>query len=272
MSIQQESESQARFLALDTSTTSLAVSVIENDKVLHEINAYGVRNHSVRILSIIEEALKVSNTTNIQVEGIAVGIGPGSYTGTRIAVTAAKTLAWAWEVPVVGISSLHALAYGGYTLGVNKLAENTEQDHKERTSWIIPLLDARRGQVFTALFSMDHEAHIPNRLEQDGIRLMETWVEQLISLIETLEVEDRPDSVWVVGDVSLHAEAATKLSSLLGEHLHIVPYDLEGRFVGILGADRLLKGDMDDMHALVPNYTQLAEAEANLLRALKEGR
>lgn len=262
MSIQQES--QARFLALDTSTTSLAVSVMENNEVLHEINVYGERNHSVRILSIIEEALKVTTTSNVQVQGIAVGIGPGSYTGTRIAVTAAKTLAWAWEVPVVGISSLHALAYGGYTHGVNELEEGS--DKKNHSSWIIPLLDARRGQVFTALFSMDHEAHIPNRLEQDGIRLMETWVEQLISLIEILEIEDRPDSVWVVGDVSLHAEAATKLAPLIGDQLHIVPYDLEGRFVGILGADRLLKGDMDDMHALVPNYTQLAEAEANLLR------
>jgi len=271
MSMQQErEESQARFLALDTSTTSLAVSVIENNKVLHEINVYGERNHSVRILSIIEEALKISNTTNTQVQGITVGIGPGSYTGTRIAVTAAKTLAWAWEVPVVGISSLHALAYGGYTHGVSELGENS--DKKECSSWIIPLLDARRGQVFTALFSVDHLAHIPSRLEIDGIRLMETWVDQLISLIEMLADEDRPDSVWVVGDVRLHAEAAMKLASLLGDHLHIVPYDLEGRFVGILGADRLLKGDMDDMHALVPNYTQLAEAEANLLRALKEGR
>ncbi|MGF7046319.1 tRNA threonylcarbamoyladenosine biosynthesis protein TsaB [Paenibacillus sp. DS2015] len=270
MNIQQKSEPEARFLALDTSTTSLAVSVMENNKALHEINVYGERNHSVRILSIIKEALKVTDTTNTMVKGIAVGIGPGSYTGTRIAVTAAKTLAWAWEVPVVGVSSLHALAYGGYTQGANEFEEKSHK--KDHISWVIPLLDARRGQVFTALFSVDHGAHIPNRLEQDGIRLMETWVEQLLSLIAMLADEDRPDAVWIVGDVRLHEEAASKLTSVLGDQLHIVPYDLEGRFVGILGADRLLKGDLDDMHTLVPNYTQLAEAEANLLRALKEGR
>lgn len=107
-------EPRKRFLALDTSTAVLGVAVTGGGELLHEINASGERNHSVHLLPIIEQALQASATTAERIGGISVGIGPGSYTGTRIAVTAAKTLAWAWNVPVTGVSSLHALAWGGY--------------------------------------------------------------------------------------------------------------------------------------------------------------
>jgi tRNA threonylcarbamoyladenosine biosynthesis protein TsaB len=112
-----------RLLALDTSTAVLGVAVTEDGKLLHEINASGERNHSVHLLPIIEQDLQASGTDASMLSGVAVGVGPGSYTGTRIAVTAAKTLAWAWKVPVAGISSLHALAWGGYAAVQKKRAE-----------------------------------------------------------------------------------------------------------------------------------------------------
>ncbi|AOZ92305.1 tRNA (adenosine(37)-N6)-threonylcarbamoyltransferase complex dimerization subunit type 1 TsaB [Paenibacillus crassostreae] len=257
MSKTQKIEPQ-RILALDTSTTSLTVAVMENGQVLHEMSELGERNHSIRILSIVEEVLKISGTVNSQLKGIAVGIGPGSYTGTRIAVTAAKTLAWAWNIPVVGISSLHSVAYGGYSEAIHVEGRN-------QLNWIVPLMDARRGQVYTALFSTSDD-HIPNRLEPDAIRLMEQWVEGLAKRLETLSDPDKLVSLWFVGDINLHKEVAERLRGYLGDRLHIVPYDLNARFVGLLGEQRLNQGEMDDLHALIPNYTQLTEAEANLLR------
>ncbi|OAB46249.1 tRNA (adenosine(37)-N6)-threonylcarbamoyltransferase complex dimerization subunit type 1 TsaB [Paenibacillus glacialis] len=251
-----------RVLALDTSTTSLSVAIMENGKVLHEINEFGERNHSIRILSIVEEVLKASSTLNTDVQGIAVGIGPGSYTGTRIAVTAAKTLAWAWNVPVVGISTLHSLAYGGFIHAINAQEDKVGSG---QINWIIPLIDARRGQVYTALFSSS-ESSAPYRLEQDAIRLMETWIEELVHRIEATFEQKKPHSIWFVGDVNLHKETAERLRIRLGDALHIVSYDLEGRYVGVLGTEKFHTGEQDDMHSLVPNYTQLAEAEANLLR------
>ncbi|OAB39380.1 tRNA threonylcarbamoyladenosine biosynthesis protein TsaB [Paenibacillus macquariensis subsp. defensor] len=260
----QKSESLQRILALDTSTTSLSVAIMDNGKVLHEINEFGERNHSIRILSIVEEVLKASATLNTDVQGITVGVGPGSYTGTRIAVTAAKTLAWAWNVPVVGISTLHSLAYGGF---IHAIDGQVDKLASGKINWIIPLIDARRGQVYTALFSSS-ESSAPNRIEQDAIRLMEKWTEELVQRIEATSEEEKPQSIWFVGDVNLHKETAERLSIRLGDAipLHIVSYDLEGRYVGMLGTERFLAGEQDDMHSLVPNYTQLAEAEANLLR------
>ncbi|WP_438347569.1 tRNA (adenosine(37)-N6)-threonylcarbamoyltransferase complex dimerization subunit type 1 TsaB [Paenibacillus sp. FA6] len=264
MSKAQRSDSQQRILALDTSTTSLAVAVMDEGKVIHEISELGERNHSIRILSIVEEVLKASGTMTSEVKGIAVGIGPGSYTGTRIAVTAAKTLAWAWNIPVVGISSLYSLAYGGYSHGVNTCEVKEGMDH---VHWVIPLMDARRGQVYTALFTSS-DGNIPDRLEPDAIRLMEQWVDELVDRLGTTPEQKKPRYVWIVGDVNLHKEVAERLRVHLGDALHIVSYDLEARFVGMLGEQRFNKGEMDDMHSLVPNYTQLTEAETNLLRKL----
>lgn len=252
-----------RFLALDSSTSSLAVAVLENTELLREINASGERNHSVHMHPVIASAIEKADLTMDEIDGIAVGVGPGSYTGVRMAVTAAKTLSWAKSIPVAGVSSLHAIAWGGLASG---LKEGLKEPSKENErSWVIPLLDARRGQAYTALFVGGTET-APQRLEPDAIRLMSAWIEMLAGRLNSLLEEERPAAIWFTGDVEVHAEAAERLRDVYSGPLNILPYELEGRWVGRLGAERLLQGDSDDMHALVPNYTQLSEAEANLLR------
>jgi len=256
-----DTKPQKRFLALDTSTSSLAVSVMDNDQLLTEINTSAERNHSVYLHPVMAQALEQAGIGMDDIGGIAVGIGPGSYTGIRIAVTAAKTLAWANRIPVVGISSLHALAWGGLQAGRDR-HEAAAGKH-----WVVPLLDARRGQVYTALFAANAAGlKAPERLAADGIRLMEAWVDELNERIGQLPEQERPSAVYVVGETDLHAEAARRLSPWFGDHLQLVPYALEGRWLGYLGAARLSAGDSDEPHTLIPNYTQLSEAEANLLR------
>jgi tRNA threonylcarbamoyladenosine biosynthesis protein TsaB len=258
-----------RLLALDTSTAVLGVAVTENGKLLHEINASGERNHSVHLLPIIEQVLQASGTDASMLSGVAVGVGPGSYTGTRIAVTAAKTLAWAWKVPVVGISSLHALAWGGYAaIQEKQVAAAAEQGAAPvgpGPVWIIPLLDARRGQVYTGLFASDGQ-HAPQRLEPDAIRLMADWVLHLADRLKQAEAEGtKPCAIWFTGETALHG-SEDSLRPLLGQaEVQSVPYELEGRWAALLGEERLLAGS-DDIHGLIPNYTQLTEAEANLRR------
>jgi tRNA threonylcarbamoyladenosine biosynthesis protein TsaB len=270
----QNTEPRKRLLALDTSTAVLGVSVTENGELLHEINASGERNHSVHLLPIIEQALQATGTTAAMLGGISVGVGPGSYTGTRIAVTAAKTLAWAWNVPVAGISSLHAVAWGGYhSAQKNGTVEVTGQASDENSGygpdWIIPLMDARRGQVYTALFAANGD-YAPSRLEPDAIRLMVDWVEYLTERLEQASAEGRkPGVLWFVGETALHgSEESLRPLMELGTSIAI-PYELEGRWTGFLGEARL-QVENDDIHSLIPNYTQISEAEANL-RLSREG-
>lgn len=286
---------QGRILAFDTSTSSLAVAVMENGKVLAERNIHAERNHSAYLVEAIGEALAAAGVAKAELDGIAVGVGPGSYTGARIAVTTAKTLAWALSLPVYGVSSLEAIALGGWARGTaqdaallgrtlsvepsgtlredapGQAADSTLEPQAKKGSsggsghWIVPLVDARRGQAYTALFGAE-AGMMPERLEPDGIRLMSVWTEQLSGLLEALAPEDRPSGVWFVGETALHEPAAEALRPLLGDALHLIPYELEGTWIGLTGTRRVGLRGGDDVHALEPNYTQLAEAEAKRLR------
>ncbi|WP_226001613.1 tRNA (adenosine(37)-N6)-threonylcarbamoyltransferase complex dimerization subunit type 1 TsaB [Paenibacillus sp. BJ-4] len=262
-----------RFLVLDTATTVMAAALMNGRELLGESNVYGERNHSVHVITELERLLGEEGLTRNDVDGIAVGVGPGSYTGIRIAVTAAKTLAWAWGIPVTSISTLHALAWGGWNRGVVIQEQEGKSESVSESpagvqaaDWIVPVLDARRGQVYTGLFAVNtvNGTDSPQRLEPDAIRLMSTWTEDLLQRLEALPSEERPAAIWLVGETAIHAETAERLRAW--SVLHIVPYELEGRWVGRLGADKLLRQEHDELHTLVPNYTQLAEAEANLLR------
>lgn len=86
-------------MALDTSTAVMAAAMMEDHALLQERNERAERNHSVHVVPVMEQLLAASNTQPGQLDGIAVGVGPGSYTGIRIAVTAAKTLAWRGTSP-----------------------------------------------------------------------------------------------------------------------------------------------------------------------------
>lgn len=262
-----------RFLTLDTATTVMAAALMNGRELLGESNVYGERNHSVHVISELERLLNEEGLTRDDVDGIAVGVGPGSYTGIRIAVTAAKTLAWAWGVPVTSISTLHALAWGGWNRGIEMKGQEGKNESVDNGSsgaqaadWIVPVLDARRGQVYTGLFAVStvDDVESPQRLEPDAIRLMTAWTDDLLQRLEALPSEERPPVIWLVGETAVHAETAERLRAW--SELRIVPYELEGRWVGRLGADKLLRQEHDELHTLVPNYTQLAEAEANLLR------
>jgi tRNA threonylcarbamoyladenosine biosynthesis protein TsaB len=165
------------------------------------------------------------------------------------------------------------LAWGGWNRGIEMKGQegknesvNNGSSGAQAADWIVPVLDARRGQVYTGLFAVStvDDVESPQRLEPDAIRLMTAWTDDLLQRLESLPSEERPPVIWLVGETAVHAETAERLRAW--SELRSVPYELEGRWVGRLGADKLLRQEHDELHTLVPNYTQLAEAEANLLR------
>ncbi len=242
-------------LALDSSTASMSVAIVRDGQVLDSYTTFTERNHSVRVVSEIKEILSRNGIRGEDLDGIAIGQGPGSYTGVRIGVTAAKTLAWAWRKPLIGVSSLEALAYSAWLkagMGVGNQPE----------SWIVPLMDARRGQVYTARYvaGKDSEWH---RASEDGIRLIADWT---VRLKEHAENGAEPVEVWLAGDVTTHeAVIAEARASFAG--FRAVSCDLDAGALGLLAERKYRSGQRDEVHSFVPNYTQLAEAEAKLLSA-----
>jgi len=235
-----------RVLAIDTSNLVLSVAVVEDERVLAETTTNQQKNHSVRMMDAISELLDATNTSPEELSGIGVAIGPGSYTGVRIGVASAKSIAWSLNLPVVGVSSLQAVAMNA--LGFADL--------------IVPLFDARRGQVYTGCYTSRGLDSL-DVLEKERIILLQEWLPLM---------RDRAGgrSILFLGeDVRMHRQT---IEQVLGEQaLFASPAFNHPRaaHIGYLAMQRLQESG--DAHALVPEYLQLAEAEAKWLAQKQEG-
>lgn len=226
-----------KVLAIDTSNFTLGLSLIEGDLVIGEYITYMKKNHSIRVMPAIEALLKECDTKPAELGKIVVARGPGSYTGVRIGVTIAKTLAWTLKIPLSSVSSLAVLAAGGrYFNGV-----------------ISPLFDARRGQIYTGLYAFE-KGSLTEQISDRNMPAIE-WAQIL---------KDRNEPVLFIGhDASIHQEA---LKEILGDLAFFAPpslYNPRPGELALLGRDQ----DEEDVHQFVPNYARLAEAEAKWLEA-----
>ncbi|UFJ40958.1 tRNA (adenosine(37)-N6)-threonylcarbamoyltransferase complex dimerization subunit type 1 TsaB [Brevibacillus humidisoli] len=229
-----------RILAIDTSNLVLSVAVVDETRMLGEWTTNKQKDHSVRLMDGIAQLLETLELEPEQLDGIAVAHGPGSYTGVRIGVAAAKSMAWSLGIPVVGVSSLEVVAANA--LGF--------------AGAVVPLFDARRGQVYTACYRSKHtdawDTVLPER-----IILLDEW---LSLLAESLDQE----SILFLGDdTALHQE--TIRSRLIGRACFAPPAFNHARaaHLGWIGLQRLVRDA--DPHLLNPEYLQMAEAEAKWL-------
>ena len=175
-------------LSIETATTNCSVSLSKNGETLHLKEDYGNGySHAEKLHNYIDEVLKLENIKSSQLEAIAVSKGPGSYTGLRIGVSAAKGLCFALNIPLISIDTLEALAHQ-----VN-VAEGL----------IIPMLDARRMEVYSAVFTSDLkqsrgiEAEILN--EESYIELLNNQIITFIGsgVAKTKEVLNHDNAFFI---------------------------------------------------------------------------
>lgn len=244
-----------RLIAMDTSTKTLAVSMLEGNCETASVQIEANRNHSIQLVPVIQSMMAEQGWQFNELRGIAVGLGPGSYTGIRIGVTVAKTMAWARSLPVLGVSSLSALA-------LPFLLDSS-------SAWVVPLMDGRRGQVYTALYTKPFE----QATQEDGIRLLSEWLGDLQeSLSQTIQL---PSAIYFVGETSPFSEQlllfAERIHFQYGVKVEIVKTEMQALHVGLLGQYSLRQQKPEHAHRLVPNYTQLAEAEKKLILKRQQG-
>ncbi|WP_458414992.1 tRNA (adenosine(37)-N6)-threonylcarbamoyltransferase complex dimerization subunit type 1 TsaB [Schinkia sp. CFF1] len=228
-------------LAIDTSNQVMGIAVSDGTKVLGEYITNLNKNHSVRVMPAIHDLMNEVGIAPKQLERIIVAHGPGSYTGVRIGVTIAKTLAWTLNIPIVGVSSLEVLARNGQLFnGV-----------------VSPLFDARRGQVYTGLYGLkDGEFQ---SIKDDQIILLKDWASEL---------KQQHEKVLFVGnDVPLHEAVLKDVledQAVIASPALFNPRPSELAMIG-------LNKEPEEVHRFVPNYIRLAEAEAKWLEAQKQG-
>lgn len=290
-SVQPNREANRRFLAIDTSTSSMTLAVLENDHLLGDMHTHAERNHSIGLLPNIRELLTSLELKPKDLQAVVVGNGPGSYTGVRIGVTVGKTFAWSLGIDLVGVSSLEAMALGGRRrwLTESTHAKSNEQD-RPTVQWIVPLMDARRTQAFTAVYEAKGNWTFEDGLSAfsskwqtllpDGILLMQNWVERLVQLAADAAYRDEvtgnagstaPDHIVFVGETAGFESMLSYCREHCAAAVHVIPHAIDAYDIGILGGLKLAAGDLADVHAFVPNYTQLPEAEVKLRAKAQKG-
>ena len=150
-----------KVLALDTATPAASAALVDGTRVVAECLLHGQKNHSERLLQIIDCLFEISGTGRDAIELIAVSVGPGSFTGLRVGISTAQGLAFALGRPLAGIPTLEVLA-----------AQAVCGD-----MLLSPLIDARRQQVYAALYRRCGDALEQVRAPQALDPL--TWVENL---------------------------------------------------------------------------------------------
>ncbi len=143
-----------RLLCVDTSTLSCGVAVTDGEGLLSESLFTSGQTHSRHLLGMVEETLARTGLTVMDLDGFCVTKGPGSFTGLRIGMSVVKGLAEVAGKPVVGISTLAALAHGAVLAGMPILA----------------MLDARKSEVYAALYHPDGNQGMVEQLSPSALR------------------------------------------------------------------------------------------------------
>ena len=232
-----------RILAFETSAKAASVALLEDGKLLGEQYQNTGMTHSQTLMVMVEDLLKTAGMTPGQVDAVAVAAGPGSFTGVRIGVAAAKGFAWGGEKPCYGVSTLEAMAR---SLGVYD-------------GYVLPVMDARRNQVYNALFLA--EAGTLTRLCED----------RAIALTElTEEIKNLKKPVFLVGDGSVlcYNTLLEKVPQLVLPPEHRMHQRASG--VALAAAEQIRQGLPGNGAELVPNYLRLSQAERE--RAEREKR
>jgi len=229
-------------LAIDTSGPVAGCCVTADGKVRHLIAMEHGLTHSQTIMTAVDQALEASSMSCADIDLYAVVAGPGSFTGVRLGVCAAKGFAHAAQKPCVAVHALEALAMN--MAGFDGV--------------VCPILDARRGQVYCAAFDMS--SGMPVRVMEDDAIALEEFLDRL----------PRDKRLAFVGDgVGVNS---AKLHAILGDRAFIPPANLTS-----LRADAvcLLAERMQDKwveaHELVPVYLRKPQAERERMEKLKNG-
>lgn len=222
-------------LGIETATTVCAAAVVRDGELLAE-ELIDERNvHAERLMGMIDAAFRRSRTTLEQMAGLAISIGPGSFTGLRIGLSVAKGLVYAIGTPLLPVPTLQGLA--------QKAADTPEMS--DVGELVLPLLDARRGDVYCALY------------RRSGGTLQQVWEQQILALEAV--VEKLPGGqVLVTGDArQAFDQTVRQRFPEKAREILVAPEDLarcSAAAVARVGAKLLAEGKSADPGLLEPQY------------------
>ncbi len=221
-------------LASDTSTKNAHFALLESGTVRVEIVVATEKKHGETIMAAIEGLLSMAGRRIEEVGLFVTTVGPGSFTGIRVGVSALKGLAFALEKPLIGVSTLETLA----------------MNVTEPSVTVCPMIDAKRDEVYTALYRYNGEANVPEK----------TGDERAIAPADFLE-ELEGDTIFL-GDGAVRYESLIRKILPKGAfYASSCQNDIKAGSAGLLGIHKYGKGDFIDAALLKPRYLRPSYAE-----------
>ena len=214
-----------QILGIEAATKVASVAVISDEKILAEISQEARLTHSETLLPQIEQVLKIAGVEKI--DAVAVSIGPGSFTGLRIGLATAKSLAYAWQIKIIGVPTLQAISYHFAT-------EN---------AIILPMLDAQKNRAYAQQFKA-------------GKSLTQIEVKSIDEIVTS--------AGQISGEVFLCGEVLSKIKVELPPNVKLAPINLRmprAVNVALCGKDLLDAGEISNVMDLEPLYIRRSEAE-----------
>ncbi len=227
-----------KILAFETSAKAASVALMDENRLMGQSYQNTGLTHSQTPLTMAEDLMKTCGCTPCDITAVAVAAGPGSFTGVRIGVAAAKGFAWGGELPCYGVSTLEAMAR---SLGVY-------------SGIVCPVMDARRSQVYNALFRM--ESGNCTRITPD----------RAISLQDLgAELQNFSEPIFLVGDGSIlcYNSLLESVPSLVCPAEHRMHQKADG--VALCAREMIARGETGSAEGLAPNYLRLSQAERERL-------
>ncbi len=212
-------------LAIDTSTDTASLAIVQDSEVLAELTWRCGQNHTTQLLPHLAHLLNQTKLSLQSTTGIIVARGPGSFNGLRIGISTAKGLAFSLGIPIVSISSLEAEAY----------------QHAEAGLPICPIFNAGRGEIATAIYQAKHNE----------------WRQLIAEHITTIEALCSQITTKTIFCGEFIPFIATQLTKQLKQKAVILPPAARLRrasFLAELGLKRLKAGDYDNLTTLQPLY------------------
>lgn len=210
------------FLAIDTATEFAGLALYSEDAVWAEEIWHAARNHTVEVMPRLHRMLQNVSLSVARLDGIVVSIGPGSYTGVRIAVALAKGLALPHNLPVIGVPTLEIVAY----------------PHRNQTLPVIAIAQAGRKRILTASYDW---------VDGKWVQVQSPALTTVSALVQTIT-----EPILVSGELT--ASDVVEFNS--GKAVVATPVDRIRRpaVLAELGMTRLYSGEQDDLDSLVPIY------------------
>jgi tRNA threonylcarbamoyladenosine biosynthesis protein TsaB len=222
-------------LGIDTASAACSVAIANETTIVSEQSLLIPQIHSEKLVPLINDTLQTARLDFHELDGIAVSIGPGSFTGLRIGLSVAKGLAFSAGMPLVSVGTLEAIAYDLFWRNKIGDAEN-----------ILSLIDARRDEVYAAMY----------KTTPAGI--LEVIPAAAYSITQILEISSKWEKIYVVGDGTEKFKKYVEKVESEQSSAYIIPSaglnSTSASAVALIGLEKLKRGINENISTLEPLY------------------